>query len=93
MNSIIKRLTAIVMMTVVALGLLTCKKEKIDVPAVKVHDGAITLNYTSAGVSAEVTDQGGAEVKSRGFIYGLSGGSNSGLDLKRYRHNGTFRYI
>lgn len=70
-----KRITAFVMMAVVAFGLITCKKEKIEVPAVKVNDGAITLNYTSAGVSAEVTDQGGAEVKSRGFVYGLSGGS------------------
>lgn len=70
-----KRITAFVMMAVVAFGLITCKKEKIEVPTVKVNDGAITLNYTSAGVSAEVTDQGGAEVKSRGFVYGLSGGS------------------
>ena len=70
-----KGITAFVIMTVVAFGLITCKKEKIEVPTVKVNDGAITLNYTSAGVSAEVTDQGGAEVKSRGFVYGLSGGS------------------
>ena len=70
-----KRITAFVMMAVVAFGLITCKKEKIEVPTVKVNDGAITLNYTSAGVSAEVTDQGGAEVKSRGFVYGFSGGS------------------
>lgn len=70
-----KRITAFVIMAVVAFGLITCKKEKIEVPTVKVNDGAITLNYTSAGVSAEVTDQGGAEVKSRGFVYGLSGGS------------------
>lgn len=70
-----KRITAFVMMAVVAFGLITCQKEKIEVPTVKVNDGAITLNYTSAGVSAEVTDQGGAEVKSRGFVYGLSGGS------------------
>lgn len=70
-----RRITAFVIMAVVAFGLITCKKEKIEVPTVKVNDGAITLNYTSAGVSAEVTDQGGAEVKSRGFVYGLSGGS------------------
>ena len=61
-----------------ATGLLLfagCKKETVAPPTVKVFDGAITLNCTSAGVSAEVTDQGGAEVKSRGFVYGLSGGS------------------
>lgn len=71
-----KRITAFVMMAVAAFGLITCQKEKIEVPTVKVNDGAITLNYTSAGVSAEVTDQGGAEVKSRGFVYGLSDGSH-----------------
>lgn len=70
-----RRITAFVIMAVVAFGLITCKKEKIEVPTVKVNDGAITLNYTSAGVSAEVTDQGGAEVKSKGFVYGLSGGN------------------
>ena len=61
-----------------ALGLTTCKKEKeekIDPPTVKVYEGAITINYTKASVSAEVTDQGGAEVKSKGFVYGLSGGN------------------
>ena len=41
----------------------------------KVFEGAITINFTKAGVSAEVTDQGGAEVKSRGFVYGISGGT------------------
>ncbi len=56
--------------------LSACKKEeKITSPSVKVFDGAITLTYTSAGVSAEVTDQGGAEVKSRGFAYGATGGA------------------
>ena len=75
MKNSYRRITAFVMMAFVAFGLITCKKEKIEVPTVKVNDGAITLNYTSAGVSAEVTDQGGAEVRSRGFVYGLSGGS------------------
>ena len=63
------------MMTVVVLGLITCKKETIAPPIVKVFEGAITLNYTSAIVSAEVTDQGGAEVKSRGIAYGTTGGA------------------
>ena len=53
----------------------SCKKETVAPPTVKAFDGAITVYYTSADVSAEVTDQGGAEVKSRGFVYGLSGGS------------------
>lgn len=75
MNAICKRAPAIVMMAITALGLTTCKKEKIDVPTVKVFEGAITINYTKASVSAEVTDQGGAEVKSRGFAYGESGGA------------------
>ena len=76
MNKKMKSLSIMVMLTVVALGLATCKKEeKIAPPTVKVFEGAITIEYTKASVSAEVTDQGGAEVKSRGFIYGLSGGS------------------
>ena len=98
-----KRITAFVMMAVVAFGLITCQKEKIEVPTVKVNDGAITLNYTSAGVSAEVTNQGGAEVKSRGFVYGLSGGSldtvfcGSGLgvysaELNNLQPNTTYVY-
>ena len=75
MNAICKRAAAIVLMAIIAIGLTTCKKEKIDVPTVKVFEGAITINYTKASVSAEVTDQGGAEVKSRGFAYGKSGGA------------------
>ena len=54
-------------------GALSCKKDKTDPPTVKVFDGAITIDYTKASVSAEVTDQGGAEVKSRGIVYGKSG--------------------
>ena len=70
-----KRITAFVMMAVVAFGLITCKKEKINPPTVKVFDGVITIGITKANVSAEVTDQGGAEVKSRGFAYGVTGGT------------------
>ena len=70
-----KRITAVAIMAIIAIGLTTCKKEKIDAPTVKVFEGAITINYTKASVSAEVTDQGGAEVKSRGFAYGKSGGA------------------
>ena len=75
MNAICKRTAAIVLMAFFAIGLTTCKKEIIEVPTVKVFEGAITINYTKASVSAEVTDQGGAEVKSRGFAYGESGGA------------------
>lgn len=64
-----------VLMVGVVFGLIACKKDTIAPPTVKVFEGAIILNYTNANVSAEVTDQGGAEVKSRGFIYGVSGGS------------------
>ena len=66
----------IVMMTVLVLGLTTCKKETIAPPTVRLFgDGPSSVNITTAGVSAEVTDQGGAEVKSRGFAYGVSGGA------------------
>lgn len=98
-----KRITAFVMMSVVAFGLLTCQKEKITPPAVKVFDGAITIDYTIASVSAEVTDPGGAEVKSRGFAYGATGGamdtifcgSGTGVfsaDLKNLQPNTSYVY-
>lgn len=64
-----------VLMVGVVFGLIACKKDTIAPPTVKVFEGAIILNYTNANVSAEVTDQGGAEVKSRGFVYGVSGGN------------------
>ena len=62
-------------MAVLFLGMITCKKETVAPPTVKVFEGAITITQTSASVAAEVTDQGGGEVQSRGFFYGLSGGS------------------
>ena len=73
MNVFYKRVISIAMMAVFVIGLTTCKKEKIEVPTVKVFEGAINIDYTKASVSAEVTDQGGAEVKSRGFAYGATG--------------------
>lgn len=78
MSMYYKRITAVAIMAVFAIGLTTCKKEieeKIDPPTVKAFEGAIIVNYNKASVSAEVTDQGGAEVKSKGFVYGLSGGN------------------
>ena len=55
----------------------SCKKETIAPPTVKLFgDGQpSSVSFTTAGVSAEVSDQGGAEVKSRGFAYGVSGGA------------------
>ena len=73
MNVFFKRFAAIVMMAVFLMGVVSCKKDKIDPPTVKVFDGAITIDYMKASVSAEVTDQGGAEVKSRGIAYGQLG--------------------
>lgn len=76
MSKKVKRLLLLVILAVVTFGLATCKKEETIVPpTVKVFDGAITIEYSKASVAAEVTDQGGSEVKSRGFVYGLSGGS------------------
>lgn len=96
-------ITAIAIIVVMSFGLTNCTKEKIETPTVKVYDGAITLSFTSAGVTAEVTDQGGAEVKSRGFAYGLSGsamdtvfcGSGTGVysaELSNLRPNTTYVY-
>lgn len=106
MNVMCKRAISIVIMAVFALGLTTCKKEKeekIDPPTVKVYEGAITINYNKASVSAEVTDQGGAEVKSKGFVYGISGesmdtvfcGSGTGVysaELNNLEPNTTYVY-
>ncbi len=63
------------MMAIIAFALIACNKEKVNPPKVIVYDGAIIIDYTSARVTAEVTDQGGAEVKSRGIAYGKSGGA------------------
>lgn len=101
-----KRITAVAIMAVFALGLTTCKKEKeenIDPPTVKVLDGVITINYNKASVSAEVTDQGSAEVKLKGFVYGISDssldtvfcGSGTGVysaELNNLEPNTTYVY-
>lgn len=101
-----KRITAVAIMTVFAIGLTTCKKEnevKINPPTVIVFEGAITINYNKASVSAEVTDQGGAEVKSKGFVYGVTGesmdtvfcGSGTGVysaELNNLEPNTTYVY-
>lgn len=103
MNKTIKRIAAIAMMGVMVFGVVTCKKETIAPPTVKVFDGAITVICDKASVSAEVTDQGGAEVKSRGFVYGKSGsamdtiycGSGLGVysaDLNNLQPNTTYVY-
>jgi hypothetical protein len=75
MSKTIKGIATIAMMGVMVFGMVTCKKETIAPPTVKVFDGAITIGYDKASVSAEVTDQGGTEVKKRGFTYGVSGGA------------------
>lgn len=51
------------------------KEEKAEAPTVKLFESAIIVSYTKAGVSAEVTDDGGAEVKARGIIYGKPNGT------------------
>lgn len=53
----------------------SCKKDNISLPTVKVFEGAISIEYTTVNVSAEVTDQGGAEVDKRGFIFGKPNGA------------------
>ena len=76
MKTAVKRISTVVILTVFILGLNTCKKEKLDPPTVKLFDEeTITISCTQAIVSAEVTDQGSAEVKSRGFAYGKGSGA------------------
>ena len=74
MNKLYKWIVVILLATA-GLCIWSCKKETVAPPTVKVFEGAITITQTSASVAAEVTDQGGGEVQSRGFFYGLSGGS------------------
>ena len=74
MNTVSKRIATVVMMALMVFGAVMCKKDLIDPPTVRVLEGVITIDYTKAIVSAEVTDQGGGEVKSRGIVYGKSGG-------------------
>lgn len=49
----------------------SCKKS--TPPTVKIYDNAISVSYTSANVTGEVTDEGGTPVTNRGFIYGKQG--------------------
>lgn len=51
--------------------LVACKKS--TPPTVKIYDNAISVSYTSANVTGEVTDEGGSSVTDRGFIYGKQG--------------------
>ena len=66
---------AVILLATAGLCIWSCKKETVAPPTVVVFEGAITIDQTSASVAAEVTDQGGAEVTSRGFYYGLSSGN------------------
>lgn len=50
---------------------VACKKS--TPPTVKIYDNAISVSYTSANVTGEVTDEGGTPVSDRGFIYGKRG--------------------
>ena len=53
-----------------------CKKEpQTTVPKVKIYDNAISVSYTSANVTGEVTNEGSSSVTERGFIYGKQGES------------------
>lgn len=72
METNIKTLT-FVGMAILALCFGACKKSA--PPTVKIYDNAISVSYTSANVTGEVTDDGGSPVIDRGFIYGKQGES------------------
>jgi uncharacterized repeat protein (TIGR02543 family) len=99
----LKRLIALFFFIAVLFSLTTCQKETVVPPVVKLYEGAILINVNKASVTAEVTDQGGAEVKSRGIAYGESGGAmdtvycGSGVggfsaDLNNLRPNTMYVY-
>lgn len=50
---------------------VACKKSV--PPTVKIYDNAISVSYTSANVTGEVTDEGSSPVTDRGFVYGKQG--------------------
>lgn len=50
---------------------VACKKS--TPPTVKIYDNSISVSYTSANVTGEVTDEGSSPVTDRGFIYGKQG--------------------
>ncbi len=84
MNTISKRTIAVALMAVLLLGLSTCKKESIEIiarPTVKLFHEATITDYTKASVTAEVTDEGGAEVTERGFVYGLLEGNHDTIAI------------
>lgn len=58
-------------MAVLMACFVACKKS--TPPTVKIFDNAISVSYTSANVTGEVTDEGGTPVTDRGFIYGKQG--------------------
>lgn len=70
----IKYLYLFVLGMVAAFGLTACEKEtKIAPPTVRMFSiNPATVGATKVNVSAEVSDQGGAKVTMRGFIYGQS---------------------
>jgi len=66
--------TAFLLVTALAVGFVACKKEKVELPTVKIFDSTISTTYTTANVTGEVTNEGGASVTSRGFFYSKQGG-------------------
>ncbi len=64
---------------ILLVGLVACKKDPqttqttVKKPTVKIYDNAISVSYTSANVTGEVTDEGGAAIIDRGFVYGKQG--------------------
>lgn len=57
--------------TTLMLCFAACKKS--TPPTVKIYDSAISVSYTSANVTGEVTDEGSSPVTDRGFVYGKQG--------------------
>ena len=74
-----KRNSTIVMATVFFLSVVFfvtgCKKpNETKVPVVTVLEQSVVVGYYTALLCAEVTDDGGALIKERGFCYGKVGG-------------------
>lgn len=62
----------IIAVAALILGIIACKK---NVPPTVTIENNISVSYTSANVTGNVTNEGGSAVTDRGFIYGKQGGS------------------
>lgn len=65
------RILGLIGIAAITVCFVNCKKS--TPPTVKIYDNAISVSYTSANVTGEVTDEGSSPVTDRGLVYGKQG--------------------